>query len=335
MSGVVARYIEDEGLGGAERVLVVDDDDGAIERAVLKAGASRVAWRRMALGGRSASPWPPEVEVDLAILRLPRDWASFEMHLHAVLGRLRRGGRLWVVGSNDEGIKSAVKRMSPLLGEVETAWIKARARILSGTVPEGSLPAPASLRVALSDWREERVLELPGLGPTTLSSYPGLFAQGALDEGTALLLSHLPEIAPGQRVLDYGCGPGTIGRAVSLKQPAARIYGCDVDAVAVQAARENLPGAQILLGDGWGAVEMGARFDLILSNPPLHRGQAEDRAALEALIQQAPLRLIGHGRLVLVTWRTANAAALLRQSMGSAELLAEDRRFQVLSARAR
>lgn len=331
VGAVAARLVAEQGLGpDVAEVLVVDDVDGATTRAVKAAGAHVVPWRRYALDGAAASAWPPACQADLAILRLPRDWASFELQVHAACARLRPGGRLWVVGGNDEGIKSAPRTLEPLLGPVETLWIKARTRVL-----EAVRPAAPPLRDDLESWAEALTLDLPGCGPTALTSYPGLFAHGRLDAGTALLLAHLPPIAPGARVLDYGCGPGAISLAVAHRQPAARLYGCDVDAIAVHAARRNLPDAQVLLGDGWAAVELGARFDVVLSNPPLHQGQAEDRGLLHRFAQQLPLRLRDGGQAVVVSWRQAAPARVLAEVLPRVEVLAEDSRYQVVRAAAR
>ncbi len=325
VSGVVARWIDQHGVDG--RVLVVDDEDGAIVAAVRRAGATATRWSRFSRGSQRASALPPAGPVDHVILRLPRDWAGFELQLHAVLDRLVAGGRLWVVGGNDEGIKSVPRRMAGLLGDVETLWIKQRVRILEAIRPDS-----LDLRPALAAWKEQVQLDLPGVGPRTLVSYPGLFAHGRLDEGSAMLLAHLPEIAPGSRVLDFGCGAGALSVAVHARQAAAQLFLCDVDALAVEAARDNLPTAQVFLGDGWSAIELGARFDLVLSNPPLHQGQARTLELLRSFISQAPLRLTKGGSVVLVTWRTARADRLLAEHFARVKVLAEDTRFQVLQA---
>ena len=334
VSGVAAGWIATQGLPpGTGRVLVVDDDDGAIDKAVLGTGVVLERWHRRALNGRKALAWPPPGPFDLAILRLPRDWAAFAMQVDAARSRLVPGGRLWVVGANDEGIKSAPRHLVESLGsgDVQTLWIKARSRVLEAVVP-ATAPPP---RDSLAAWREELTLALPGGHVRTLASYPGIFAHGRLDEGSALLISVLPAVQPGQRVLDLGCGAGALSAAVASACAQVRLVLSDVDAVAAAAARENLPGAQVVVGDGWGAIELGARFDMVLSNPPLHRGQSDDRRVLEALIQQGPLRLVSGGRMVLVTWRTAGAGRLLTEAFGRAELLAEDRRYQVWQAQAR
>lgn len=326
---VMIDWVEREGPPtDAARVLIVDDDTGMLGRPFKAAGATVSYWRRRAYAGK-ANPWPVSGEVDLVVLRLPRDWPAFAMQVHAVASRLRPGGRLWVYGGNDEGIKSAPKRLSEVDPgwRAETLWIKQRVRILEALRPEGFAP-----RAELASWREELTLDLPHVGPTRLVSYPGLFAHGRLDLASALLLDALPLPSPGARVLDLGCGAGALSLGLSRRQPGLKHYLADVDSLALAAASENLPGASFLPGDGWAAVELGARFDLVLSNPPLHKGHAQDLSVLHSLIDQAPMRLVSGGRLVLVTWRATGALARMRERLKRVEVLAEQGGTIVISA---
>ncbi|NOY27450.1 MAG: methyltransferase, partial [Oligoflexia bacterium] len=140
-------------------------------------------------------------------------------------------------------------------------------------------------------------------------------------------------------VLDFGCGAGTLAVALAARQPDARYYLTDVDAIATTAARQNLPGATVRTGDAWASLDPGLRFRLILSNPPLHRGHVSDRDALDALLQQAPGRLLPGGRLVLVTWKAAAVGRALEQTRASprhqVKLLASRGAYQVWQARDR
>ena len=84
----------------------------------------------------------------------------------------------------------------------------------------------------------------------------------------------------------------------------------DVDAVALAAARENVPGARLIPSDGFDALEH-ERYDLIVSNPPFHEGKVETGRVVERLVRGAPDHLETDGSLVLVTQRRLPLAALL------------------------
>jgi len=220
------------------------------------------------------------------------------MALHAAVSRIRPGGSLWLYGSNDEGVRSAGALLEDVLGEVRTVETRGHCRIWRGT--RGAMDG--GLRPALSDWESRFTAELPG-GAVRVLSYPGLFAHGRLDDGTLLLVGSLPGKLPGPRVLDFGCGAGVIALALRQRFPEVELDLVDSDALAVEAARRNLPDARVHLGDAWSALPETARFDLIVSNPPLHRGKGEDFELIGKLIDGAARQLRRRGELLIVAQR--------------------------------
>ena len=96
----------------------------------------------------------------------------------------------------------------------------------------------------------------PATTPTEWATYPGLFAGGGLDVMTSALLAALPSPPPGSTILDACCGSGAI--AAALAATAARtpdaslnLHMLDADAVALTAARTNVPSARTFLCAGW------------------------------------------------------------------------------------
>ena len=74
-----------------------------------------------------------------------------------------------------------------------------------------------------------------------LASAPGVFSQGRLDPGTAVLLRSAapsPPAGPAE-LLDLGCGYGVIACALALQVPAARVWAVDVNARARELTAEN------------------------------------------------------------------------------------------------
>ena len=74
--------------------------------------------------------------------------------------------------------------------------------------------------------------------------------------------------------LDFGTGSGCLAIALALKCPAAGVCAIEISPEALALARQNalrhgLAGRiRFLEGDGFTALPEGARFDLIISNPP-------------------------------------------------------------------
>jgi 16S rRNA (guanine1207-N2)-methyltransferase len=159
-------------------------------------------------------------------------------------------------------------------------------------------------------------------------TYPGIFAADRIDEGTALLLSALPALPPDARVLDYGCGSGVIGAAMHAASPDAVLDLLDNDSVALVAAGENVPGARLILGTRLGDTGQSA-YHAILSNPPLHRGIAEDHAQLEQLVADAPRHLRAGGLLQVVVQRRVPLDGLLKARFDQVRIVAENGRYRV------
>jgi 16S rRNA (guanine1207-N2)-methyltransferase len=231
-------------------------------------------------------------------MRLPRARREFELLLHMAAGALRPGGRLLVYGANDEGVKSVSRRLDPLFERPVTLATGGHARVIAAwRVSEGP-----HAKCALSDWVSRIEVDIVGRVRPWVS-YPGVFAHGRVDEGTALLLEHLPAIAPEARVLDYGAGTGVLAAGALERCPTARVTALEPDGLAAAAAAENVPEARIRIGRGWDALAEAGEWDLIVANPPYHRGKAETLAEIEAFLSGVPTHLSRTGTMRCVVQR--------------------------------
>ena len=111
-----------------------------------------------------------------------------------------------------------------------------------------------------------------------------VFASAAVDPGSALLLRHLQTVGlhGTERVLDVGCGHGTLGVVLRALDPTRPVTFVDRDALALALTRRNLAandpttqpeptgGAPVhVLGSlGYDALDADERFDLVVSNIP-------------------------------------------------------------------
>lgn len=106
----------------------------------------------------------------------------------------------------------------------------------------------------------------------------------------------------------------------------------DNDALAVEAAGRNVRRAGAILGDGLESVS-GKRYDLIISNPPIHRGKDKDFSLLADLLVAARRYLSPSGSLRFVVQRTAPVARLVGKTTADADVIAENTRFRVWNVR--
>jgi 16S rRNA (guanine1207-N2)-methyltransferase len=320
---LIERSLDDIPL--QRRVMLVNQA-GALPAMLAARGVSPFVWNRRKVGTFPASPWPRTGPFDAALVRLPKARDEQEMAVHAALSVLAPGGRLILYGGNDEGIRSAATLLERVAETVEIIAARGHGRVLATGKPADV----GALKNSLHAWRTISPMQI-GANTRDWVSYPGVFAAGRLDDGTALLLRALPPVPAGSRVLDYGCGSGVIGATMLAREPGIDLTMLDNDAVALEAVRENVPGARLVLGTS--LPDASDPYDLILSNPPLHQGIAEDRALLNQLIADAPAHLKSNGILQVVVQRRVPLDRTFAEHFGRAEVVAENGRYRIWRAR--
>jgi 16S rRNA (guanine1207-N2)-methyltransferase len=324
---IAARSLVLGQLEGArvDRALVMLEGGTEIRAALEALGAHVVHWDRRASGGAAlVSAWPPEGHFDWIGLRLPKGTEELRMLAQVAASRLAPGGVLWIYGARDEGVQSVKKRLKGHFGDLRDVAIGGRCRVI-----QAGEPAPGFL-AHLSDWIQPMVDERLSARPWV--SFPGCFAHGRVDQGTELLLAHLPEIPASARVLDFACGSGVVAGAVRSVAPEAEIVLLDNDALSLEAAHRNLPQSMTVLSQGFSGLR-DMRFDWILSNPPYHMGKAGTSAVLEELCLRAPEYLRPGGGLRCVVQATHAIAPLLKENFHEVSVVFESPIFRVWNCR--
>jgi 16S rRNA (guanine1207-N2)-methyltransferase len=143
-----------------------------------------------------------------------------------------------------------------------------------------------------------------------LTSGSGVFAQGRLDVGTAVLFRET-EPPTARRYLDLGCGYGVVGLALASAVPGSVVRAVDVNERAVLLANENA--SALGVADRFSActpdgVPAEEEYDEIWSNPPIRIG----KPALHDLLLTWLPRLAPDGRAVLVVGKNLGADSLQR-----------------------
>jgi 16S rRNA (guanine1207-N2)-methyltransferase len=284
-------------------------------------------WSRYAGNGCDASPWPTGLaNRAIGLLKLNKARDANLYALEALRTCLLPEAPIVLFGGNDEGIKS-VRQVGSVSFEVIDSL--GHGRLLRGAT--GSGPTRQQ-----RDFLKSAEVTLPAAGARAWTSYPGCFAQGGVDAGTLLLLQSLdtnaPALAPA-RVLDFACGTGVIAADVSARWPSAEVEGCDHDAVAVSAARANVPRARFVVGDGLSCIG-NQMFDLVLSNPPFHDGKVRSHRVWMNFVSAVRQRLRPNGEVRVVVQREVPMEGPLRDAFTQVDRLVLHPRFAIWSARA-
>ncbi len=240
----------------------------------------------------------PQASVDKyswIIVNLPRQKALLGMLLECAVGLLAEDGILWLAGENRAGIKSADKLL-----KLHFAQVRKLDNARHCTLYEASKRLNQQVFDPLS-YRLEWTLNYKHKEIEVIS-YPGVFAHGRLDAGTALLLDALAKMEIEGDVLDFACGAGVIGACIASNRPQARVTLLDTSALALRASEETLEANQlngsVLASDG--LLELEDQFDLIVSNPPIHAGVKTDTRLSMRLLESVPENIKPGGSLIIV-----------------------------------
>jgi 16S rRNA (guanine1207-N2)-methyltransferase len=211
----------------------------------------------------------PPADLQHAVFRIAKEKALVHYVINRALECLPVGGKLFLSGYKNEGIKTYLD--------------KAAARAGSECVIErdsgafcGVIERRAELGAALPD-QDYAVLRRITFDETlTLWSKPGIFGWQKIDAGSAFLIDHLADVWPTapRRVLDLGCGYGYLTVSAARHWPVAEFIATDSNIAAVVACAENMRQEHIrgvaLAADC--AATIDESFDAILCNPPFHQG---------------------------------------------------------------
>jgi 16S rRNA (guanine1207-N2)-methyltransferase len=163
-----------------------------------------------------------------------------------------------------------------------------------------------------------------------------IFARGRLDSATRMLAEAF-EINRGATVLDLGCGGGVLGILAALLEPSSTVVMVDSDPLAVEVSRRNAhlngaPNVTVHLSDVLADLP-DRRFDLVVMNPPFHRGRTHDASLAERFITEAARALVPGGSIYVVCNRFLRYEPILERLAGSVREVAGDRQFKVLLSR--
>jgi len=261
------------------------------------------------------------------ILNLPRQKALLRMSLDCVASLLDANGTLWLAGENRAGIKSALKHLKSRFSRVNKLDSARHCTLFTASGVIGKTTFDHAL------YREEWPIG-SGTSGLTVVSYPGVFAHGRLDPGTALLLEVIEDMPFEGEVLDFACGAGVIGASIAKRHPNTRVTLLDNNALALESCEGtlNTNGLQGKVLGSNGLSELEASFDLVVSNPPIHAGVKTDTSMSMRLLDTLHEHLRPGGRLIMVANIHLPYEKWLTQQFRRCRQLASNQHFKVIGA---
>ena len=233
----------------------------------------------------------PEEKLDLAIVPLPHrgEQELTRDYLQQCYDRLEVGGTLIASVDNpkDKWLHDQLKLYEKSVRVREHK--EARVYLVEKTKPLKKLK---DFRCELAFRDCDELVQL--------ITRPGVFSHRQLDNGARQLLDAV-DVYPEARLIDIGCGSGSVSLGLAMRDSAATIHAVDSNARAIWcveqgAAKNNLKNITTELNANGDYTQPGT-FDMALTNPPYFG----DFQIAEKLVLAALRSLRSGGRLVLVT----------------------------------
>ena len=200
------------------------------------------------------------------------------------------------------------------------------ARKCRALLAEGPLPADGASSYPLRAYDED--LDL------WVCAHGGAFAGSSIDLGTRFLIGCFDRLPVSARqIVDLGCGTGVLAVVAARQRPEAEVLAVDESRSAVRSAIATAEAngladrIRVDRRDGLDGLP-DQSLDLVVCNPPFHRGPAKDSAAAYAMFADAGRALRPGGELWVVYNSHLPYRAELRR-VGHTEIVAQDPRFTV------
>lgn len=220
-----------------------------------------------------------------------------------------------VDGQKTDGVDSLFKSCRRVLGDLPSLT-KGHGRIFWFTATD-----------AFADWATPP----PAKGSHGYFTTAGVFSDGAVDAGSALLAELLPAKLPA-RMADLGAGWGYLAAPVLARTGVKSLDLIEAEALSLACARLNVDGPRVSFVWGDATRHEAGAYDGVVMNPPFHAGRASDPGLGRVFIQAAARLLAPHGKLWMVANRHLPYEATLTECFRNVDVIGGNGAFKVFHA---
>ncbi|MBC6904777.1 class I SAM-dependent methyltransferase [Saccharophagus sp. K07] len=264
-------------------------------------------------------------------LRICKEKAINQHLIQEAWNHLTPGGALHIAGEKNEGIKTCWDFACEIFSS--DSRLKKH-----GMAYCGSLTKTAEGKIEKNDSYHELV-EISSWDGVAIFSKPGVFGWDKIDAGSTLLIEQLMEHTPAwetaKSILDLGCGYGFLTFASNWINCERRV-ATDNNAGALLCTQKNAAArglnVEVVAGDKGDKVE--GKFDLILCNPPFHRGFSVDGDLTQEFLTAAKTKLANNGTTLFVVNSFIPLEKKAAGLFSKIDLLQDNRQFKVFALRA-
>ena len=163
----------------------------------------------------------------------------------------------------------------------------------------------------------------------------GVFSKNKVDEGSLYFLKTILPLNLGKKILDIGCGYGTIGLTIALFKDEASVDLADINTRALALCEMNARNldikdrVKIINSDVYSNIK--DKYESIVVNPPIRAG----KIVTYAMYEGAKQRLIDGGCLYVVIRKAQgaeSASKYIQELFGNIEMLGRHKGYHVYRA---
>ena len=265
----------------------------------------------------------------LIAYRISKEKAIVHHIINQAPNHLIHDGHFMMCGFKNEGIKTYISKAEQYLGcKAEISKGERQLKLASFQ--------PDVIGEPLDDKQYQQSICIDECESSQLFSKPGQFGWNKLDQGSELLIESLEPFLsslaePPSNVLDLGCGYGYLSvKAAELG--LNNITATDNNAAAIASCKKNFSenqiNGQVIADDCAQSIE--DRFDLVLCNPPFHKGFDTENKLTDLFVGSAKQRLSKSGVALFVVNQFIPLEKAATSYFPSIETLAKNKSFKVI-----